>query len=147
MKNIENWYDLMMEKTTENYRRNMWGFALFIAALVTLILNVDTIAIGTKLWQDSALRTAVANTAQDYVKNNQDAQVLTTLQKLDLPIGWLRTPGKVLPVMPTDWTRTDPSSNWFEAVFLKLAGWLITTLAGAQGAPFWYDFLRKLTQR
>ena len=78
-KNLENWYDLTMEKTTGIYKRNMWGFALLTAALVTLILNVDTFSIATRLWQDSALRSAVAGTAQDFVKNNQDAQALATL--------------------------------------------------------------------
>jgi hypothetical protein len=28
----------------------------------------------------------------------------------------------------------------------KLAGWLITALAAAQGAPFWFDLLNKLLQ-
>jgi len=146
-KNLENWYDLTMEKTTGIYKRNMWGFALLTAALVTLILNVDTFSIATRLWQDSALRSAVAGTAQDFVKNNQDAQALATLQKLDLPIGWVIVSDRRLPVMPADWVKTSPSENLPKAVLFKLAGWLITMLAGAQGAPFWFDLLRKLTTK
>jgi hypothetical protein len=50
-------------------------------------------------------------------------------------------------VRPSDFTpqfgpnfRTDP---WYAI----LLGWLITTFAAAQGAPFWFDLLRKITAR
>ena len=144
-KNLENWYDLTMEKTTEIYKRNMWGLAFVIATLVTLILNVDTFSIATRLWQDSALRTAVAGTAQDFVKNNQDAQALATLQKLDLPIGWQISAAPFM-LTPIDWVKTPPKDYGWGMLF-KLVGWAITMFAGAQGAPFWFDLLRKMTQR
>ena len=144
-KNIENWYDLTMEKTTEIYKLNMWGLAFVIAALVTLVLNVDTFAISTKLWQDSALRSAVAVTAGDFVKNNQDAQAFATLQKLDLPIGWQISTAP-FSLIPADWVKIPPKDYGWGVLF-KLIGWLITMLAAAQGAPFWFDLLRKLTSK
>jgi hypothetical protein len=144
-RNIENWYDITMEKTTEIYRRNMWGLSLVIALLVTFFLNVDTIAIGTNLWHNSTLRSAVASTAQDFVKNNQDAQAYAVLQKLDLPIGWHITTTPFT-LTPTDWTRIPPK-DYGLSIMSKLIGWLITMIAAAQGAPFWFDLLKKMTQR
>jgi hypothetical protein len=38
----------------------------------------------------------------------------------------------------------DPSRDPWQYVIL---GWLITMVAAAQGAPFWFDLLRKLLSR
>lgn len=41
-----------------------------------------------------------------------------------------------------------PSSNpnWFGFLLYKLVGWALTTLAIAQGAPFWFDLLNRIAR-
>jgi hypothetical protein len=43
------------------------------------------------------------------------------------------------------WTLKDLQSGW-SGLLAKLAGWAITALAAAQGAPFWFDILTNLLQ-
>ncbi|MFW5692373.1 MAG: hypothetical protein ACOCX3_03385 [Chloroflexota bacterium] len=39
------------------------------------------------------------------------------------------------------------TDNWFELWLQKIIGILVTTVAASQGAPFWFDLLRRLTTR
>jgi len=86
------------------------------------------------------------------------------LQGLQLPIsGWEVKPLGVTQdkCRPVPWTKDVWGIWWYgdcKGLFLqdlkpglsgwlaKLVGWLITALAAAQGAPFWFDLLNKLLQ-
>jgi hypothetical protein len=70
-------------------------------------------------------------------------QQVANIQDTGLPLGW---PGL---------SQSDPVQLWHQLVFdfsgpavlhslLKLLGWLITGLAAAMGAPFWFDMLSRL---
>ncbi len=161
--NIENWFNAAEAQMTQVYRQNMWKFALGIGAIVSLVLNVDAVAVGNSLWRDSALRQAVVTAASQYATkaanatdplvSQQNAQkAVEELNKLNLPIGWnIQT--APFSVLPNDWAQTAatkpqtlPQTDPL-AYLLKLIGWGITALAGAQGAPFWFDLLKKVTQR
>jgi hypothetical protein len=150
-KGIEEWYDNAINKTTAVYQRNMWGFSLLIVVLVAVFLNVDTIAVGTNLWNDSALRTALVNQATKYAQGTpEQAKAMQELSSLNLPIGWRVTVRPAFSAVPNDWLPKPGQAATpigLRAYVLKIAGWLITALAGAQGAPFWFDLLRKLTQK
>jgi hypothetical protein len=124
---------------------------------VSAFLNVDSLAVGTTLWKDSSLRTAVSSAATEYAKqsaeNPSDQQkqanavkALDALNKLNLPIGWQVAIQPNISLVPNDWVQSGQpvgGTLWLE----KILGWIITGLAGAQGAPFWFDLLKKLTQR
>ncbi|MBZ0294274.1 MAG: hypothetical protein K8L99_17050 [Anaerolineae bacterium] len=78
---------------------------------------------------------------------------LRQLLDLRLPIGWqVNTPDENAPALATDearnlWYYWPPNNpNWLGLVLKKLVGLLVTTIAVAQGAPFWFDLLRRLTQ-
>ena len=83
---------------------------------------------------------------------------LKQLLDLRLPIGWtLENPGdNELVLDPALASRDDarnlamfwPGTNpdWFGLFLRKLIGIAITTIAVAQGAPFWFDLLRRLTR-
>jgi hypothetical protein len=174
------WFDGTMERSTEYFTREMQRFSLGIGFLLCLILNVDTLYLGRTLWEDPALRTAVAVTAQATApqleqqnsENNPtvpgttgetelgqsfaDAQdTLRQLLELRLPIGWTiaahdgdtialdngRSDMRNLWML---WPGNNP--NWFGLLLEKIIGIVITTIAVAQGAPFWFDLLRKITR-
>jgi hypothetical protein len=160
--NVENWYDAAMVKTTKLYQAHLWRIALGITLAIAVLLNVDTISILRTLWSDSTLRTALSTEANTFAKNSdQEQNALNKLNALGLPIGWTGSrAGQCL--APNDWfprpepgltsqlVANDPckypAMNWYDYVF-KLLGWIITAFAGAQGAPFWFDILRKATSR
>jgi hypothetical protein len=150
-KNIEDWFDSTMYRSTEIYKRNMWGLSLLLGVIIAVSLNVDTIAVGTNLWHDSALRTAVASAAAKYVTDGKPQDAYAQINSINLPIGWQAAAAPTIlrrTFTPMDWaTRPREQPLGFGAYVLKLVGWLITALAAAQGAPFWFDLLRKLTQK
>ena len=43
------------------------------------------------------------------------------------------------------WTMLPGSPNWLTNLIWKLIGLVVTAIAAAQGAPFWFDLLRRLT--
>jgi hypothetical protein len=149
--NVENWFNGAMGRVTEAYQRDMWKFSLLVGIIVSIVLNVDAVAVASNLWRDPTLRAAVATAAAEYEKSpSTQPQALDELNRLELPIGWHIGPSKVLPsapFTPKDWESPTANFYLFPSVFLKILGWLITGLAGAQGAPFWFDLLKKLTQR
>jgi hypothetical protein len=100
---------------------------------------------------------------QDLIASYEAAQAtLNQLLALRLPIGWtFRTPGSVQDIQVSDGVTIDiydplsddrnlyrlfavTSPGWFGFVAGKLLGLLITAIAIAQGAPFWFDILRRI---
>ena len=155
--NVENWFNAAEDRMTLSYHQNMWALTIVIGLVVSILLNVDSVAVGTTLWKDSSLRAAVASAATEYAKQsaenptdptkqNNAAKALDALNKLNLPIGWRLTVQPDFSLVPNDWVQSGQpigGTMWL----VKILGWIITGLAGAQGAPFWFDLLKKLTQR
>jgi len=108
--------------------------------------------------------TATAQSESDALAESYEAaqETLDQLLELRLPIGWtFRTPGSVEEINVGEGrtiTVYDPltdqrnlyrflavgDSGWFGYVISKLGGLAITSIAVAQGAPFWFDVLRRV---
>ena len=181
---IGNWFDSTMQRASEKYVSQMQHITLVIGFLVALLLNVDTLHMGRVLWEDPALRNAVAATAsatapqiiQEF-ENQPDPTTgegtieevqesvsaaeatLETLLELRLPIGWVFEPEPEIPdaevsirvdrLDPRNLWKFSPANNpdgWLGLWVLKIFGIALTTIAVAQGAPFWFDLIRKLTR-
>jgi hypothetical protein len=97
----------------------------------------------------------VASAAAKYVTEGKQQDAYTQINSINLPIGWQVAPAPAgAPAIlgrtftPIDWTtRPREQPVGFGDYVSKLVGWLITALAAAQGAPFWFDLLRKITQK
>lgn len=156
--NIENWFDDAMDRVSGWYARKAQLITLFLALVVTVLLNADTIMIANSLSQDAALRATVIATAGEYImqttsaetESNKDPskkinEIRSQLQLLQLPIGW----------SPKDKDANDTKKSIFCYLraalpsdspewFSKIAGLFITTMAVSLGAPFWFDILNKI---
>ena len=103
--------------------------------------------------------TTFADITEDALAAQETAQ---TLLELQLPITWEITPVTDEMIQqslnlglpdprsnPRNLWNYDPrnNGNWFTLLLEKLIGIGLTTIAAAQGAPFWFDLLRKLTSR
>ncbi|MFZ4813430.1 MAG: hypothetical protein ACOYL5_02760 [Phototrophicaceae bacterium] len=112
---------------------------------------------------------AEPDTVQVVVNSFQDAQlILGDLLELHLPIGWtLRFPidaqaqvvGAEAVAQGASAALYDPlkdtrnlynivpfvSPNWLVNLLVKLAGLFVTAFGVAQGAPFWFDVLRRIS--
>ncbi len=123
---IESWYNAAMDRVTGVYKRRIQSLTLGLAALLTVVLGADTIALVTTMWQDQALRTALSGAAQTATGAGLE-DTLNTLSQFDLPFGWVYLP--------------QTAFGWF----LKVLGLLVTALAISLGSPFWFDLLKQFT--
>lgn len=68
--NIQQWFDGSMDRVSGWYKRRAQFVLLIIGAIVSVVINVDTMSIIDTLSNDSAVRTAVVNAADAYVRKN-----------------------------------------------------------------------------
>jgi ElaB/YqjD/DUF883 family membrane-anchored ribosome-binding protein len=142
-KRVESWFDDSMERLGGAYRRRMQIVAIIAGITIAAALNVDTGAIMTTLWKDPVIRQAVVSQAnqlqeptttqpgQQAPSAEEIAKNVESLSALSLPIGWSAKN------VPTD------AGGWAA----KAAGILLSGMAAAQGAPYWFDLMRKLLTR
>ncbi len=129
---VEAWFNAGMDRVSGVYKRWIQQVTFVVALAVTVILGVDTLALANSLWQQPALRAALANQAAQTTPTIQTVQgtsaqdALKALSSANLPIAWQTVP------------QTAP--EWFQ----KVLGLLLTTLAVSLGAPFWFDLLKNL---
>jgi len=162
---VESWYDEQMARVSGWYKRWAQWRLLIAGLLLAVFVNVDTLQVGYALYHDQPVRDAVvaqALSAQACPSGSDAASVKcrldqkAVLEKLSLPLGWGFTAagksckaysrGHDCNLNPVRWIPF----AWHSATargahsLLKLLGWLLTGLAVAQGAPFWFDALGKL---
>ena len=127
--NAEVWFDTAMTRASFLYKEKAKTAAFIIGFIFALSFNVDSIYITQELWREPTLRQSLVAQAQT-VDENTGHDSVTDLEKkyadLKIPVGW--------ETQPVD------ASAWF----IKIVGLLISGLAAMQGAPFWFDLLKKL---
>jgi len=138
---IENWFNNSMDRLGGAYRRRMQIISIIVGVSVAASLNADSYAILNYLWKYPVVRQAVAAQASQLPESNAQTQqppnaeeILKNIDQLNtrsLPIGWI--PDNI----PTN------ANSWIE----KIIGILLSGIAGAQGAPYWIDFIKKPFRR
>ena len=99
-KDIEDWFNSAMERVSGWYKRKTQWIILGISFGVCGFLNVDSFMIANTLWHDDSLRASIVASAQVAAKNPTTSdtsakpksieELSADLQKLNLPIGWVR---------------------------------------------------------
>lgn len=151
--NLEEYFDQTMDRLVGVFRRKAQLVGLIIGLIVAIAFNVDAITIGTMLWREPTIRsTFVARaslTAETPLPiDNEDVNPQEAWEDfqegfvgLKIPIGWnIQSEG--FPFTPVDMPDGDLTTNW---IVTKALGWFISGAAAAQGAPFWFDVLKKVT--
>jgi len=169
---VEKWFDDSMDRVSGVFKRYSQRMAFIIGFLVALVLNVDSINLTLYLWRDPSIRQALAAQASKYeipqneLQNNpQQAfqQVSDQFIGLNLPVGWgiNASNGAVyqdgncqlfpgdnqsfgIPVLGVNKCIVPPLSSTQTNLVVKLAGIFLTAIAAMQGAPFWFDMLKRL---
>ena len=143
-KKFEAWFNSVMDRASEWYKRNIQVIALIVGIVLAGIFNVDSIALVKSLWQETALREAVTNAAAAYVEKEASTQIdentyteiTEQINALGIPVGWdinKIEAAEKLPVCEFCW--------W---LVFKILGILITGFAISQGSSFWYDILKRV---
>jgi len=134
----EQWFDDSMERVSGWYRRHVGRVLWITAAVVVLLLNVDTVQIASTLWTDDATRAAVVARAETVAREGSDnLDVEETARSLEVPLGWnLFKVGDEPQDIPNDVTGG----------ISKLLGLILTVAALSLGAQFWFDLLGKIVR-
>ena len=136
-----------------------------------LILNVDSVNLTLYLWRDTSVREALVQNVSTFELSEADferdpEEAMMELRKkfvgLSLPVGWVLNesttggvPDRRCQLMPGQFQTfgirvpfttkciTPPQADNQTNIILKLIGIFLTALAARQGAPFWFDILKK----
>lgn len=126
---FEQWFDNSMDRVAGWYKRRAQIVIFAIAIASSGLLNLDTINIARQLATDSAMRSSLVATAEEYAKQK-------TLQLPDLK----RSIDSLSLGIPIGWSTAPPNAyGWL----LKITGILASALAATLGAPFWFDLLNR----
>ncbi|PWH12102.1 MAG: hypothetical protein DDG60_14980 [Anaerolineae bacterium] len=135
------WFEGLMQQASDMFTALARRYVLFFSLALTLLLGVDSIDLFRQLWATPDMRAIASVKAQAYIAQyGYDADtgpLLSDLEELTIHIGWSSALKNAPPMSALG------DFLWFW--LLKLIGLLMTTIAVAQGAPFWYDLLRKMT--
>jgi hypothetical protein len=146
---IEAWYEDNMNRVSGWYKRTSQIRVFVLAALVTVLLNADTMKMLKVLWYNptkSALVLEDAKKRQQAGGASQDKSTTPVItpeeeQQLEQVTGW---GGDWYPDWKNQQQKDNSFSQWLQYLAKqRLAGWVITMLAVSLGAPFWFDALNK----
>ena len=130
---VADWFDEGMERIAGWYTRTVKYWLLAIAAVVVVATNANTLQIVAVLWENDALRSAIAAQAEAAAALGDVSEIEDARGQLEtFPIGW------------GEKTETEPCSPWWWAH--SIVGWLLTIAAVSLGAPFWFDLLGKVAR-
>lgn len=156
LKEIETWFDTVMQSFEERYHRGMRTWSFFIGLVVVIVLNANIFSIYERIVQSDVLRANLSvaatelMTLQKRVEERQaqldasgsDNEALKKLIAKDrAEIDHLVDQYGGFGFEPLDWHLRRPSP--MEAV-RSLLGWLVMALLLTLGAPFWHDALESL---
>lgn len=123
---VEYLFDDSMERASGWYKRKVQLVLAVLATIVVIGLNVDTVNVATRLWNDPALRQSLAAQASQIEAPDNSEAARDEIEALGLPVGW--------------------GDNAPDSVVDALPGWIIAIAALNLGAPFWFDLLSRLAR-
>ena len=137
---IADWFDEGMNRVSGWYRRQAQLIIFVIGAVVAVSANASTVHVVPDLWEDDALRYALAQQAVAVARNAESS-------------GTLQVPDDLLESFPLGWEGEKPFGpdgelpGWgFGGWVTHLLGWLFTPAAVSLGAPFWFDLLSRVAK-
>ena len=143
IRNIETWFDDPLGTAGAKYKREIGKWVLVLAIPVCAVFNLDTIMIADTLWKRPAIRESVAAAAESLTGQLEPTESGRITAKMDTLM--LRLEESKIPV---GWSRDSKDPRRIpEGVYgwlLKFVGIAATVLSTSLGAPFWFDFLRKI---
>jgi hypothetical protein len=140
-KNVEAWYDSTMDRVAGWYKRRTQLYVFLFGIAIAVCGNVNTVTIARYLYRDEGARSALVSSASGFARESTAEgeglkELVTRVQKLELPIGWKYGPAGV---RPDDSAPEYGLTIWLFAIL----GWLMTGCAVSLGSPFWFDVLNK----
>lgn len=171
--NLETWFNNAMDHLSNWYRGYAQKSVFLIALVLALMLNADSLAIGTFLWREPSVRQVVLQNSssfelpqEQFATNPERAMQALRNQFVGIyfPIGWVINEGPVaafadahcqlfpvanqtfgIPILGSNKCAAPPGSNNQTNIFLKLIGITISALVVGLGAPFCFDVWKRIS--
>ena len=161
-KGVESWFDASMIRASFWYKEKAQVIAFLLGLSIAFAINVDTVEIARQLWRDPTLRQTLVAQAEAIKPESEPISVVDLegyYQDLHLPVGWtsdrLETTSCSGISVQNDYlvvateggcyqVSSLPAFGDFWGWVVKLLGLTFSAFAAMQGAPFWFDMLRKL---
>lgn len=146
---LANWFDGAMDRLSGAYKRNMQLISLAVGLVIAVFFNADTLHVGRELWQDRSMAQAIAQSAPEIMtklcpnadcSNPTDANAPLPIAAVKARLNAAQTDLRGLPIGWNEQTQADFKAN----PGLGILGLLLTAIALAMGAPFWFDLLQKI---
>jgi hypothetical protein len=159
---LAEWFDRAMERVSGTYKRRTRGIILLLSAIITVVLNANSLTLVSNLWQSPSLRAVLVEQARSRIAQGPPLQTVEytdpTNPRPTAPIA--QDSSKSRNGLTDDetallgqlfgwrsfWDGYDSArgslavAGW---VLATLVGWAITALAVSLGAPFWFDTLNR----
>lgn len=129
---VEDWFDGQMAMLSQSYRKRAKWFMVIFGLAVAGACNVNAIAATEQLFRDDALRAALVSQGEritDECADKHDNALTTCLQDASDELGEAVK-------LPVGWQGADVKAG-------SVLGWVASGLAISQGAPFWFDVLKR----
>ena len=150
-KEVETWFDRSMDRSSGVYKRNAKGVAILIGIAIAILTNTDTFFLLNRLSRDSAIRSVITQRAIQQAESypndiNVIRQAQQDLSDASVPIGWqnINQQLDLEPLNTSQGNNVNAILRKIWKVIAMLCGWLVSGLAIAMGAPFWFDVLNKV---
>jgi len=155
---LAEWYDQFMERLSGTYKRRTRAIVLLLAAVITVLLNADTVNLTTTLWRNPTTRDYVVERARVRLEQGPP---LVTVEYTDPTNPVPTAPIAADSIAPGDQVLAEEqellgrlfgwgaepaslrSQSWWLWLLRHLVGWTLTALAVSLGAPFWFDTLNR----
>jgi hypothetical protein len=162
LKEIEDWYDTVMQSFEERYNRGMKTYTFVISLVVAVWLNASIFTIYQNVATNDTLRaTIVSNGEARLVQYRQMLAVPETAAdpaKADSLRKLIETESKEIEKRAAEYAafgfkslkeelkelKDTSTQAHARHVAMQMLGWLITAALLTVGAPFWYDLLDSL---
>ncbi|HXL72861.1 MAG TPA: hypothetical protein VN963_04475, partial [bacterium] len=138
---IEKGFNDVMDRASGWYKRKIALVTLILGLFLALALNADSLELTGRLYNDPAVRAALAAEAQAAVQKVQPEG--TTADPAQITQQVLQQSQALTPLLG-NWPETPDGKNQGFWWFFKVLGILLTGFAVSLGAPFWFDTLGKL---
>jgi hypothetical protein len=128
---VEGWYDDAARNISLVFTQHARRIVIVLAAAITLLTGVDSVAIAQNLWEEPSRRAAVTAQTDQFIQEQPGSDIqsfLSSLEELNIPLLWNFN------------NLPDDVGGWGQ----KIAGLIITWVAISQGSSFWYDVLKKV---
>ena len=125
--NSETWFNESMDRLSGWYKRKAMVLAFLIGLVLTLLLNVDSIALAQHLWREPTVRKALAANATEFANENSEIPKVTIedntidtpveyfnaqFKDLNVPLGWEFTTIELKAGQTCKWIPIGPNTIW-----------------------------------